>query len=103
MQNRRAQSSFEFSILIVIVLGALLTMQVYMKRAVQGRWKAASDDVGDQYDPRSTNGTILYQLSGESKTQVLSLPSGTGYWTTRTDQSNSIETRSGKITMDTPP
>ncbi len=49
-RKRRAQSTLEYAVLIVIVIGALLTIQTYVKRGIQGRLRQASDDIGDQFD-----------------------------------------------------
>lgn len=40
---RRAQSVAEYSILFAIVLGAVVGMQVYMRRSINARIKASSD------------------------------------------------------------
>lgn len=55
-QNKRkkGQSTLEYAILIVIIIAALLSIQVYIKRGVQGRFKSATDDIGDQYSPGYT-------------------------------------------------
>lgn len=49
IRKRKGQSVLEYIILIVIIIAALLTLQVYMKRGVQGRLGSATDDIGDQY------------------------------------------------------
>ena len=51
----KGQSTLEYAVLIIIIIGALLTIQVYIKRGVQGRLKSASDDIGDQFSPGNTN------------------------------------------------
>ena len=53
--QRRGQSTLEYAVLIVVIIGALLTLQVYIKRGVQGRLKSAADDIGDQYSDGNTN------------------------------------------------
>jgi hypothetical protein len=45
----------EYAILIIIIIGALLSIQIYIKRGVQGRLKSATDDIGDQFSPGNTN------------------------------------------------
>jgi len=52
---KRGQSTLEYAVLIIIIIGALLSIQVYIKRGVQGRLKQASDDIGDQFSPGNTN------------------------------------------------
>ena len=54
-KKTRGQSTLEYAVLIIIVIGALLSIQVYIKRGVQGRLKSATDDIGDQYLPGNTN------------------------------------------------
>ena len=55
LNQKRGQSTLEYAVLIVVIIGALLTIQVYMKRGVQGRLKSAADDIGDQYSDGNTN------------------------------------------------
>ena len=55
LNQKRGQSTLEYAVLIVVIIGALLTLQVYMKRGVQGRLKSAADDIGDQYSDGNTN------------------------------------------------
>jgi len=53
--QKRGQVILEYAVLIVIIIGALLTIQIYIKRGVQGRLKSAADDIGDQYSDGNTN------------------------------------------------
>jgi len=55
LTQKRGQSTLEYAVLIVVIIGALLTLQVYIKRGVQGRLKSAADDIGDQYSDGNTN------------------------------------------------
>jgi hypothetical protein len=55
LRKIKGQSTLEYAILIIIVIGALLSIQVYIKRGVQGRLKSSTDDIGDQYSPGNTN------------------------------------------------
>ncbi len=55
LNQKRGQSTLEYAVLIVVIIGALLTIQVYIKRGVQGRLKSAADDIGDQYSVGNTN------------------------------------------------
>jgi len=53
--KKRGQSTLEYAVLTVIIIGALLSIQFYIKRGVQGRLKSAADDIGDQYSVGNTN------------------------------------------------
>jgi len=55
LNQKRGQSTLEYAVLIVVIIGALLTIQVYIKRGVQGRLKSSADDIGDQYSDGNTN------------------------------------------------
>jgi cytoskeletal protein RodZ len=55
LNQKRGQSTLEYAVLVVVIIGALLTIQVYIKRGVQGRLKSAADDIGDQYSDGNTN------------------------------------------------
>lgn len=50
-KRKKGQSTLEYAILIVIIIGALLSIQYYIKRGMQGRWKSNTDDIGDQFSP----------------------------------------------------
>jgi hypothetical protein len=55
LRKMKGQSTLEYAVLIIIVIGALLSIQVYIKRGIQGRLRSAADDIGDQYAPGNTN------------------------------------------------
>jgi hypothetical protein len=48
-------------------------MQVYIKRAMQGRYKQIADDFGPQYAPRRTTGNFTTTFTGRSVTQSIPL------------------------------
>lgn len=56
-KRKKGQSTLEYAILIIIIIGALLSVQVYIKRGIQGRLKSATDDIGDQFSVGNTNVT----------------------------------------------
>ena len=56
--NKRGQSTLEYALLIGVIVAALIAMQVYMKRGVQGKIRDATDQIGDQYSPGYTTGTV---------------------------------------------
>jgi Flp pilus assembly pilin Flp len=45
----KGQSTLEYAILIIIIIAALITLQSYIKRGVQGRLQSSTDTVGDQF------------------------------------------------------
>ena len=55
LNSKHGQSTMEYAVLICVIIGALLTVQVYIKRGVQGRMKSSADDIGDQFSPGNVN------------------------------------------------
>ena len=103
MRNRKGQSILEYTVIFVIILGVMITMKDYVKRGFQGRWKSATDNFGDQYDPQHINADIKFMMQTNSQSTV-SLVNGfdnstsvlvQGQWTNRLDMSNSLETKTG--------
>ena len=72
--HRKGQSTMEYAILIIIIIGALLAVQVYIKRGIQGKMKSSADDIGQQYSPDNTK--IVKQTV--QKSQVRELLGGEG-------------------------
>ena len=97
--SRRGQSILEYTVILIIILGVMISMKDYMKRGIQGRWKSASDDFGEQYDPQFINANITYSTQANSQSIVTvengSYGSTQGQWTGRTDTSNSLDAKTG--------
>ena len=55
LRKIKGQSTLEYAVLIIIIIGALLSIQVYIKRGLQGRLKQATDDIGDQFSVGNQN------------------------------------------------
>ena len=53
-RHNRGQSTLEFTLLITLVIGALLAMQLYMKRGVEGKLRSNTDSIGEQFELGST-------------------------------------------------
>ncbi len=66
LRKKKAQSTLEYAVLIIIVIGALLSIQQYLKRGIQGRLRQASDDIGDQYSVGNMNMSRTTTFHGRS-------------------------------------
>ena len=71
-KKTKGQSTLEYAVLIIIVIGALLSIQVYIKRGVQGRLKSATDDIGEQYSPGNTNVHMLTHVISNTRDTFMS-------------------------------
>lgn len=68
-KQKKGQSTLEYAILIIIIIGALLSLQVYIKRGIQGRLKSSADDIGMQFSDGNTNVVKIRSVfSNESQT-----------------------------------
>ena len=76
MWNKKGQGTLEYAILIVVVIAALLTMQNYFKKGVQGRLKSATDDIGDQFNLGA--GTFNLTINSNSTSQETVTPANMG-------------------------
>ena len=95
LATRRGQSTLEYAILIVVIVAGLIIMQGYVKRAMQGRLRSSSDDIGEQFSPGSLSGSLTTttsrsytenKLDGTTTTETTAqeqLTSGTVDMTTR--------------------
>ena len=68
MQSRRkAQGTLEYALIIVAVVTALLAIQVYLKRSIQGRLRASSDQIGDHFEPTYHEHSKRERISSHSR------------------------------------
>lgn len=70
-RRKKGQSTLEYAILIIIIIGALLSIQVYIKRGIQGRLKGATDDIGDQFSVGNTNETRTMKVDSRTRDTFL--------------------------------
>jgi hypothetical protein len=92
-KKRKAQSTMEYMMLLIILIGALLAVGGYFQRGIMGRWKASVDSLGDQYNALNTNADITQTASVLVETTIQTIPDAGGYWTMRRDDTNSLTQR----------
>ena len=61
LNKRRGQSTAEYAVVLGLIAAAVMAMQTYVKRGLQGRIAEATDAVGGQFEPK--------YLLAESKTK----------------------------------
>ncbi|VAX37515.1 hypothetical protein MNBD_UNCLBAC01-568 [hydrothermal vent metagenome] len=99
-RKQKGQTVLEYAILLVIIMGAFLAISAYLKRGIQGRWKSAADNLGDQYDPRTADSSLNYMLVINSTTTVIAVPDlsdPTKMRTERIDTATSVDRKTGTI------
>ncbi len=101
---KKSQSLLEYSILLMIIIAAFLTMQVYIKRGFQGRWKQSVDDLGEQYDAQGFHGNTHYMTDTTSESRLYVVPGivngSNGSFTYRKDTSSSVEAKTSSTLME---
>jgi hypothetical protein len=102
--NAKGQATMETGILILVIIGALFAMQVYLKRGIQGRLRLAATNIGEEYDPATTNSFYVINHVSNTLTTVNTLapavvpksscgPGGCAYWNeTVTPSITTVET-----------
>jgi len=88
--NKRGQSTLEYGVVIAVVVAALISMQTYIKRGVQGKLRQASDEIGEQFSPDKTTG-VTTVTSHVGSTENLA----GGDKPTTTTTSNQTQNRTG--------
>jgi uncharacterized protein (UPF0333 family) len=68
--KRKGQSTLEYGIVIAVIVAALIAMQTYIKRGVQGRLRQATDDIGEQFSPGHTTGTTTLNSTVNATEEV---------------------------------
>ncbi|MDP8265724.1 MAG: hypothetical protein P9M07_02125 [Candidatus Aceula meridiana] len=87
----RGQTLLEYAFLAVVVMVALMVVQRYVQRGMQGKWMDSLSSLDSQYDPQADIQSNHY-TEAESRT-VTSVEDGGGggVYTQRTDTSNMNE------------
>ena len=70
---RKAQTMLEYAILLAIIVAALIVMQVYLKRGIQGRWKQSIDDMGEQYDSDAFEGYVRHTSNTTAESRMMAI------------------------------
>jgi hypothetical protein len=91
--GKRGQSLIEYAVLTIILLAAFFATQNYIKRGIQGRWKTSVDELGDQYDPRTTCSVVTSYSTSNANTVIAVVQDGSGKYTSRVDTTQSVENK----------
>lgn len=67
------QSTLEYAVIITVVVAALLAIQIYIKRSVQGKLRESTDQIGEQF---FANNTTIYENTSRTGTTVQEISAG---------------------------
>lgn len=106
LKNKKAQNTAEYAILIALVIGAVVAMQTYAQRALQGRIRDASvymknqtnEFGGDtlQYEPYYTNTKSTSERASEDTYDEKGSRLGSNVTTTEKEDRTEAPTGSGQ-------
>lgn len=68
-KNKKAQSMLEYALVLIAICLALLAMQAYLSRGMQGKIKTIADDLGTQYNYNNTTSDINFTYSSNTTTE----------------------------------
>ncbi len=70
--RRKAQSALEYAMVVICIAGALIAMQKYIKRSMQGKLRDAADQVGEQYSAQTTKSKLTQTITNPNPVTVIS-------------------------------
>lgn len=76
LKKKKGQSMLEYAILMGVIVAVIVALQVYVRRAVQGRFKQSADSIGDQFTTREAYTTQSIQQTARRE-QTLGTDMGT--------------------------
>ncbi len=59
MKHERGQTSFEYAVLITVVITTILSLMFYAKRAVMGRFRASAESIGPIWSGTNEKMTVI--------------------------------------------
>jgi uncharacterized protein (UPF0333 family) len=89
LKTKRGQSTLEYAILVVVVIMALIAIQAYLKRGIQGRMRESADQIGEQFSPTDTS----YNFTTRSHSNTTETQDA---WSTTTTYTESWQQRTGQ-------
>jgi Flp pilus assembly pilin Flp len=81
IKSKKGQGILEYAMILSIVVAVIVAIQLYVKRALEGKFKQSADQIGEQFTTAETY-TIETQSQSARKEQTLAgLTPGTQGWT----------------------
>lgn len=105
-QSTKAQSTLEYALIISVCVAALLTMQVYIGRSMQGKLKDVADELSQEhYAAGKTTGTVTERALSDVMIETNSTLNEEGdvpkiVTTSRTTIKQEDQTRTGNETFE---
>lgn len=66
----QGQTVLEYAAVLAMIVAALLSMQLYVKRGISGRLRGATDSIGPPYAPKETTSSSTLNTSSDTTTTL---------------------------------
>lgn len=96
----QGQTTLEYALIITVVIVGLLAIQIYVKRGVEGKLRASSDDIGDQFEAGKTAVKSTIKNTGRNVQTVSSGVTNTTTSAVGSPGGTTVNMESGKETVD---
>lgn len=68
-KKKRAQTTLEYAVLVVVIVAAVLAIKFYMGRGVEGKLRESVDQIGEQYSAGITTYKVSTEQTGAMETR----------------------------------
>lgn len=68
--NNKGSAILEYGLFIAIFISAVVAMQIYIKRAIAGKFKASTDAIGEQFSSSLSNYSYTRKITSQSEERV---------------------------------
>ena len=92
---KKGQGTLEYAVIIVVVVGALVAMQWYIKRGYQGKLRQATDEMGEQYSPAQVSSNFTTTINSSQYESISGGSLNTSAMPTSTSNYSQNQTKAG--------
>ena len=73
-QKPKAQSTLEYAMVVACIAAALIAMQIYIKRSIQGKIRDSADEIGEQYSAKTTTSDLTQTITNPNPVTITGTP-----------------------------
>ncbi|MDD2679215.1 MAG: hypothetical protein PHO03_00215 [Candidatus Omnitrophica bacterium] len=90
LRNKKGQNTLEYALIIAAVIGALIAINAYMKKGVQGKLKESTDQIGKQFDAAGSHTSAWKTEASGTTVTTESRDTSTGATTSKVEQGEKV-------------
>lgn len=81
LKSKKGQGILEYAMILAIVVAVIVAIQIYVKRAVQGKFKQSADQIGEQFTAAADYTIETTTQSARKDTTLANLTVASHGWT----------------------